>query len=108
MYAVMQRPDWVSWGECQVAVCDRCSATYDLQTVPQEDRQEALSAFVTSHAFCKEDVGKRCANTITIRQQTALTLFATLLANNDEGASHERLAENALDAARVFCKTLSE
>ena len=90
-----------------MAVCDRCDATYDLQTLPSETRQDALTTFITSHAYCKEDVGKRSANTITIRQQTALTLFATLLANNEDGKSTESLAENAVDAARVFCQTLS-
>lgn len=109
MYEVMtQRPRWVSWGEHQTAVCDRCNATHDLDTVLPEARQDTLTAFVTSHAYCREDIGKRATSTITIRQQTALTIFTALMVHNTSGTSHEVLAESAVDAARVFCKTLSE
>jgi len=103
-----QRPDWVSWGEYQVAVCGRCNGTYDLQTLPSGERQDALAAFVTSHTYCRKDVGRQSANTITIRQQTALTIYTTLLVHNADGVSQKTLAQDAVAAARVFCETLSE
>lgn len=71
-----------------------------LLAFPQAERQGKLNAFILLHEDCGDDVGRRPASQLTIRQHVAIEVYSKLLV---AGTLPKDAAKEAMIAASTIC-----